>query len=47
VEDDARAKIQSHNNFLAGRMQAISQTAYQENKTLMQEYRIPNWSQEE
>jgi hypothetical protein len=41
------ANLQSHNDFLAGRMEEISQTPYQENQALMQEYGIPNWSQEE
>ncbi|EFP77363.2 AKL10 [Puccinia graminis f. sp. tritici CRL 75-36-700-3] len=48
AEDDANwAKLQSHNNFLAGRMEALSRTAFLENQALMQEYGIPNWTQEE
>jgi hypothetical protein len=47
AEDDSNwAKLQSHNDFLAGRMEAISQTAYLKNQSLMQDYRILNWSQE-
>ncbi|OAV87763.1 hypothetical protein PTTG_09823 [Puccinia triticina 1-1 BBBD Race 1] len=40
------AKLQSFNHFLADRMEAISSTAYRQNKELMQEYGIPNWSQD-
>ncbi|KAA1075533.1 Ubiquitin carboxyl-terminal hydrolase 7 [Puccinia graminis f. sp. tritici] len=48
AEDDANwAKLQSHNDFLAGRMEALSRTAFLENQALMQEYGIPNWTQEE
>ncbi|KAA1118110.1 Ubiquitin carboxyl-terminal hydrolase 7 [Puccinia graminis f. sp. tritici] len=48
AEDDANwAKLQSHNDFLAGRMEALSRTTFLENQALMQEYGIPNWTQEE
>jgi len=47
LDDTNWAKLQSHNEFLAGRMETISQMAYHKNKNLMQEYGIPNWSQQE
>ncbi|OAV87965.1 hypothetical protein PTTG_29216 [Puccinia triticina 1-1 BBBD Race 1] len=47
AEDDRLwAKLRSFNDFLAGRMEAISSAAYQQNKELMQDYGIPNWSQD-
>ncbi|KNZ44561.1 hypothetical protein VP01_9037g1 [Puccinia sorghi] len=47
LDDENWAKLQSHNMFLAVCMESISQMAYQQNKNLMQEYSIPNWSQDE
>ncbi|KNZ47324.1 hypothetical protein VP01_6500g1 [Puccinia sorghi] len=47
LDDENRAKLQSHNIFLAGCMESISRMAYQQNNSLIQEYGIPNWSQVE
>ncbi|KNZ56286.1 hypothetical protein VP01_2441g3 [Puccinia sorghi] len=47
LDDKYWAKHQSHNVFLAGCMESISQMVYQQNKNSMQEYSIPNWSQKE
>ncbi|KAA1086808.1 Ubiquitin carboxyl-terminal hydrolase 7 [Puccinia graminis f. sp. tritici] len=47
LDDTLWAKLQSHNEFLSQRMEAISRSAYEQNKNLMNEYGLPNWSQEE
>ncbi|EFP94455.1 uncharacterized protein PGTG_20411 [Puccinia graminis f. sp. tritici CRL 75-36-700-3] len=46
-DDTLWAKLQSFNKFLSQRMEAISHSAYQQNKELMNKRGIPNWSQEE
>ncbi|KAA1063757.1 Ubiquitin carboxyl-terminal hydrolase 7 [Puccinia graminis f. sp. tritici] len=46
-DDTLWAKLQSFNKFLSQRMEAISHSAYQQNKDLMNKRGIPNWSQEE
>ncbi|KNZ48352.1 hypothetical protein VP01_5734g1 [Puccinia sorghi] len=38
LDDENWAKLKSHNIFLAGRMESISQMAYLHNQNLMQEY---------